>query len=48
MNYQEGEIRVIKKLFPPEEDLENISLKFVPVKIRREEAKKPLFLKRYE
>jgi hypothetical protein len=48
MNCQEGETCVVKKPLTAEEELANISLKDVPLKVRREEAKKPLFLERYE
>jgi hypothetical protein len=48
MNCQEGETCVVKKIYTTEEELANVSLKNIPLKARRAEAKKPLFLKRYE
>ncbi len=44
----QGGTCVVKKPLPTEEEMANISLKNVPLKVRREEAKKPLFLERYE
>ncbi len=48
MNYREGEICLIRKIFTTEQDLQLISLNDVPLEVRRKEAKKPLYLKRYE
>lgn len=48
MSCQEGETCLIRKIFPDEGDSGGISLKNIPLKERRKEAGKPLFLKRYE
>jgi hypothetical protein len=55
MDYQNEKSRVLKKTkFPNSkrehvvERLEQVSLKDVPLEDRRKEAKKPLFLARYE
>jgi hypothetical protein len=48
MSCQEGETCSIRKIFPDEGDSGGVSLKNIPLKERRKEAGKPLFLKRYE
>jgi len=50
MDYLKGKSRVIKKDFVngENEKLQTLSLKDVPLEVRRKEAKKPLFLTRYE
>ncbi len=49
MDYQNGTSCVIKRdSSKVEERFENVCLKDVPLEVRRKEAKKPLFLNRYE
>ncbi len=48
MNCREGESCLIRRPLTAEQESELISLRDVPLEVRREEAKKPLFLKRYE
>ncbi len=50
MDYLNGKSRVIKKDFVNGENdkSETVYLKDVPLEVRRKEAKKPLFLTRYE
>lgn len=48
MNYREGETCLVRKIFTTEQELELVSLNDVPLEVRRKEAKKPLYLKRYE
>jgi hypothetical protein len=49
MNYPNGSTCLIKKdSVNGEERVECVSLKDVPLEVRRKEAKKPLFLTRYE
>ena len=50
MDYQNGATCLIKKNSEAESDdrLEQVSLKDVPIEVRKREAKKPLFLIRYE
>ena len=49
MDYQNGSTYLIKKgSAKGGENLEQVSLRDVPLEIRRKEAKKPLFLIRYE
>jgi hypothetical protein len=48
MDYPNGKTGYSKKTSGAKEGVENVSLKDVPLEVRREEAKKPLFLKRYE
>ena len=54
MDYQNEKSRLLKKNFTNSkgkllvEELEHVSLKDVPLEERRKEAKKPLFLTRYE
>ena len=49
MDYPNGSTCLIKKdSAKGEERLEYVSLKDVPLEVRRKEAKKPLFLTRYE
>jgi hypothetical protein len=49
MDYQNGSTCLIKKDSAKDgERLEQVSLRDVPLEIRRKEAKKPLFLVRYE
>jgi hypothetical protein len=48
MSCREGETCLTRKASPTEQELELVSLKDVPLEVRRKEAKEPLFLKRYE
>jgi hypothetical protein len=49
MDYKSGESIYLKKSHAKvEEMLTQVSLKDVPLEVRRKEAKKPLFLERYE
>ena len=50
MDYHNGSTCLIKKNFADgkADRLECVSLKDVPLEVRRKEARKPLFLKRYE
>jgi hypothetical protein len=50
MGYRNGATCLIKKNSASESDdrLEQVSLKDVPIEARKREAKKPLFLIRYE
>ena len=49
MSYQNGATCFLRKdSAKGEERLEGVSLRDVPLEIRRKEAKKPLFLTRYE
>lgn len=50
MDYQNGATCLIKKDFAngKADRLEPVSLKDVPLEVRRKEARKPLFLTRYE
>jgi hypothetical protein len=49
MDYQNGETYLIRKdSAKDEERLQHVSLRDVPLETRRKEAKKPLFLTRYE
>jgi hypothetical protein len=49
MDYQNGASCLLKKCSAKvEETLAQISLKDVPLEVRRREARKPLFLTRYE
>jgi hypothetical protein len=49
MDYPNGKTGYSKRDMPGKcEQLETVSLKDVPLEVRREEAKKPLFLTRYE
>jgi hypothetical protein len=49
VDYQNGDACLIRKdSAKGEERLECISLNDVPLEVRRKEAKKPLFLTRYE
>jgi hypothetical protein len=46
MDYPNGKAGYSKKVF--DSKLEQMSLKDVPLEVRRQEAEKPLFLTRYE
>jgi hypothetical protein len=53
MNYQNEKSRLLKKKFVEKRErlgrkLQTVSLRDIPLDVRREEAKKPLFLTRYE
>ncbi len=49
MDYPNGKAGYSKREFGPKgRSLECVSLKDVPLDVRREEARKPLFLTRYE
>jgi hypothetical protein len=49
MNYSNGSTCLVRKDGAKSgERLENVSLRDVPLEVRRKEAKKPLFLIRYE
>jgi hypothetical protein len=49
MDSQEGKLnRFLQNIKLKDENLENVSLKDVPLEDRRKEAEKPLFLTRYE
>jgi len=50
MNYQNGSTRLIRKVSDTESDerLEQVSLRNVPLEVRKKDAEEPLFLIRYE
>jgi hypothetical protein len=53
MNYQNEKSHLLKKKFVEKRErlgrkLQTVSLRDIPLDVRREEAKKPLFLTRYE
>jgi hypothetical protein len=50
MDYPNGESKPVKKNFADakRESLKDVTLKDVPLEDRRKEARKPLFLTRYE